>query len=73
VLISDLKGIAVQKRFSNRFFIFAIELSCTLVVIVLLTMTFAAAEEYENYGHMLADIEIANGGPCDGITAAIAF
>ena len=56
----------MQKSYSNKFIIFAIELSCTFAVIVLLTMTFAAAEDFETRGHLLSDIELAIYSPLAG-------
>jgi hypothetical protein len=54
----------VQKKYSDSF-VFGGDICFSLFTIVLLTMTFTAAEVYASNGHMLADIEIANGcAPC---------
>jgi hypothetical protein len=62
----------MQKRYKDRL-IFAENLCFALFAVVLFTMSLTVAEVYTTNGHMLADTEIANGSPIDGITVAIAI
>jgi hypothetical protein len=58
----------MQLRYSDRF-IFVINLGFAIVATALFAMTFVAAEVYVTNGHMLADVETANGS----ISVAIAI
>ena len=55
-----------MRIYSDRF-IFTVDLCFAAFAIVLLTATLLAAEVNATDGHMLADLEIANGSPFDGI------
>jgi hypothetical protein len=61
-----------MRTYRDRF-IFSVDLCFALCAIALLTVTFVAAEVYATGGHMLADVEIANGSPSGGITVVIAI
>jgi Na+/melibiose symporter-like transporter len=62
----------MQEKHSDNF-IFAVHLCFAFFVIVLLAITLVAAEVYLANGHVLADIENANGGPLDRIAGAMAL